>query len=258
MEQLPIFVTVAGQPVLLVGNGPAATAKERLLQAAGARVVRTAEAAARLAFIAIEMDVEAEAARLKALGLLVNVVDRPDLSDFTVPAIVDRAPVIVAIGTGGASASLARILRERLEALLPARLGVLARAIRAARPAVAAARATMVARRGFWDRLLQAGGPLDPLDDVTDPDAVIAAALEGDDVVGETVSTITLASHDPDELTLRQARLLMQADTLFHDSDVPQAVLDRARRDAARIASTTLPEPLPPGHSVILRSGRPR
>ena len=87
------------------------------------------DAAASLAIVAIDDEDEALAAvaRLKARGVLVNAVDRPDLCDFTLPAIVDRDPVLVAIGTGGASAGLAAALRQRLETLLPATLGQLAR-----------------------------------------------------------------------------------------------------------------------------------
>ena len=93
---------------------------------------------ARLAFVALD-EPEAAAARLKARGVLVNVIDRPELCDFTVPSVLDRDPVLVAVGTGGASAGLAKQLRLRLEALLPADLGKLAEALHAAREAVARA-----------------------------------------------------------------------------------------------------------------------
>ncbi|MGL4543230.1 MAG: precorrin-2 dehydrogenase/sirohydrochlorin ferrochelatase family protein, partial [Polymorphobacter sp.] len=132
MDALPIFVRLAGQPVLLVGEGEAADAKARLIAAAGGRIVRDVAPGVRLAFVALDdaAAATATAAALRTAGLLVNVVDRPALCDFTVPAIVDRSPVLLAIGTGGASATLAKALRERFEALLPARLGDLARAIR--------------------------------------------------------------------------------------------------------------------------------
>ena len=106
------------RPVILLGMGEAADAKRRLLERAGADI-RTEEAAdASLAIVAIEDEDEAQAAaeRLKARGVLVNVVDRPSLCDFTLPAIVDRDPVLIAIGTGAASAGLAKALRQRLEA----------------------------------------------------------------------------------------------------------------------------------------------
>ncbi|MBC8073645.1 MAG: HRDC domain-containing protein, partial [Deltaproteobacteria bacterium] len=102
-----------------VGTGEAADAKRRLIEAAGGVVVAVPEPGVQIAFVALEDAGEAAAAavRLRGLGMVVNVVDRPALCDFTVPAIVDRSPVIVAVGTGGASASLAKALRERFEAL---------------------------------------------------------------------------------------------------------------------------------------------
>lgn len=253
MHSLPIFVRLAGQPVLLVGDGEAADAKARLVVGAGGVVTRDEGAGARLAFVALD-DADAAAAvaaRLRAAGLLVNVVDRPALCDFTVPAIVDRSPVIVAVGTGGASASLAKALRERLEAWLPARLGALADAIFAARGTIAVTHPSIATRRRLWDGALAAGGGLDPLVDHADPAAAIAAL--GTATVADRLDEVRLASTDPDDLTLRQLRVLAQADTVFHDAATPVALLDRARRDAARVACAALPDPLPPGRSVWLR-----
>ena len=102
MRQLPIFLNLSGRAVVLVGEGEAAAAKARLVERAGGRVVRRWEEGASVAFVALADDAEARAAAadLRARGLLVNVVDRPDLCDFTTPAIVDRAPVTIAVGTG--------------------------------------------------------------------------------------------------------------------------------------------------------------
>uniref|UniRef100_UPI00274166A7 precorrin-2 dehydrogenase/sirohydrochlorin ferrochelatase family protein n=1 Tax=Sphingopyxis sp. KK2 TaxID=1855727 RepID=UPI00274166A7 len=93
MEQLPIFLNLQGRTVVLVGEGEAADAKARLIERAGGRIVPRWEAGATLAFVALDDGAEAAATDLRAHGLLVNVVDRPDLCDFTTPAIVDRAPV---------------------------------------------------------------------------------------------------------------------------------------------------------------------
>jgi uroporphyrin-III C-methyltransferase / precorrin-2 dehydrogenase / sirohydrochlorin ferrochelatase len=258
MDRLPLFIDLRGRSVLLIGDGPAADAKRRLIEGAGGRVVREPEAETRLAFVALNGEAaEAEATRLKACGLLVNAVDRPELCDFLVPAIVDRSPVIVAIGTGGASASLAKSLRERLEALLPATLGRLADAIFASRAKVAAAVPTIKGRRRFWDALMSPGAPLDPLQAAGDPDAAIAAALESPPAARNSLTTIKLASSDPDDLTLRQLRALSQADTIFHTADVPAAILDRARRDAARISCYSLPPHLPTGASVFVWNAHP-
>ncbi|HEX7851834.1 MAG TPA: NAD(P)-dependent oxidoreductase, partial [Sphingomonas sp.] len=131
LHSLPVFLRLAGRPVMLIGEGDGADAKRRLLERAGATIVGEHDAAV-LAIVALD-DPDTTVARLKARGVLVNAVDRPDLCDFTLPAIVDRSPVIVAIGTGGASAGLAAALRQRLEAMLPTTLGGLADALHAAR-----------------------------------------------------------------------------------------------------------------------------
>ena len=102
MDQLPIFVNLKGRNVILVGEGEMADAKRRLIERAGGICVDAGHRDARIAFVAIADEDEAHAAadELKARGLLVNVVDRPEICDFTTPAIVDRTPVLVAVGTG--------------------------------------------------------------------------------------------------------------------------------------------------------------
>lgn len=252
MDRLPLFFDLNGREVLLVGDGLAADAKRRLIEGAGGRVVANSKTA-RFAFVAFDGDAAAgEAERLKAAGLLVNVVDRPDLCDFFVPAIVDRSPVVVAIGTNGASATLAKVLRERLEALLPASLGALARSIAARRGDVASRLPKPDQRRRFWDGLLAPGGALDPFGDAPAAEAAITAALIENDAPNASLTLIALASDDPDDLSLRQLRLLSQADTIFHAPSVPAAVLDRARRDAARVPSDAPPAELPAGSSLFV------
>jgi uroporphyrin-III C-methyltransferase/precorrin-2 dehydrogenase/sirohydrochlorin ferrochelatase len=164
MDSLPIFIRLKNRPVILIGTGEAADAKRRLLERTGARIVGEEEAA-QLAIVAIEDDGEAEAAvaRLKARGVLVNAADRPRLCDFTLPAIVDRDPVLIAIGTGGASAGLAKALRQRLETLLPVGLGRLAEALHGARDAIRARWPGAAERRRAIDAALLPGGALDPL-----------------------------------------------------------------------------------------------
>ncbi len=251
MDRLPLFVDLAGRAVVLLGDGPMADAKLRLIESAGGRVT-TDPASAQLAFVALTgYAAESAAADLKRQGLLVNVVDRPDLCDFLIPAIVDRSPVIVAIGTGGASATLAKALRERLEALLPGSLGDLARRIGARRRSLAAQLPTPEQRRRFWDGLMTPGAPLDPLAPAADPDVAIDAALGDDAKAVPELFTIALTSDDPDDLTLRQLRALSRADTVFHVK-APAAVLDRARRDAVREEVSEAPAALPPGLSVWL------
>jgi uroporphyrin-III C-methyltransferase/precorrin-2 dehydrogenase/sirohydrochlorin ferrochelatase len=236
---LPVFVRLDGRPAILVGDGAMAEAKRRLLERAGAVIVGE-DAPAHIALVAC-VDPEPVVARLKARGLLVNVADRPDLCDFTLPAIVERDPVTIAIGTGGASAGLAAALRQRIEPLVPASLGVLADALAAARGAMRARWPDGGERR----RALGAGlsGPLDPLQ-AQDGEAV-ARWIAGSEVPGDRIERIILTSSDPDDLTLRQARWLAQADRVTHRADVPAAILDRARADADRIACDAPPPGLP-------------
>lgn len=254
MNQFPIFVNLTGQPVLLIGSGEAAEAKARLYRRAGAQIVTDPAATARLAVVAIEERAEAAAAAaaLRARGLLVNVVDQPDLCDFTTPAIVERGPLLVAIGTGGASAGLAKHIRLRLEALLPQRLGELAEALAGARDAIRTRWADGAQRRQAIDAALAAGGALDPLDEGA-ADRVAGWLSSGDDPAASEVVTIVLTSADPDDLTLRQARLLGRADRIIYGNDVPDAIVARARADAQRLTlSDQLLASDQPGLTVVL------
>ncbi len=238
MDSLPIFLRLAGQPVILVGDGHAAEPRRRLLLRAGAVPVGEDHAEARLAFVAIDEDVAAEetVSRLRRRGLLVNAADKPALCDFIMPAIVDRAPVLIAIGTGGASSGLAKALRGRIEALLPASLGRLAEALFAARERIRARWPEAGDRRMAIDAALAAGGPLDPA--VAQNEVAVGRWLAAGTSVEAVarLERIALCSIDPDDLTLREARLLAGADRVTHRRDVPVAILDRARADAVRHA----------------------
>lgn len=239
MKSLPLFHRLAGQPVVVLGEGPMAEPKRRLVERAGGEVLADLQdgidRGARLAFIAHNDAAmcESDAIRARCAGLLVNVVDRPELCDFTVPSILERDPVLVAIGTSGASAGLAKQLRLRLEALLPADLGQLAQRLGALRGAIKDRFPAMAERRQALDRALTQGGPLDPLREGAA--GRIAGWLADDAGAGEggTVE-IVLTSDDPEDLTLRQARLLGSADVVLHEPAVPPAILDRARADALR------------------------
>lgn len=254
MQQLPIFVNLAGRPVILIGDGEPAEAKARLVRAAGGTLVGEDAADAALAFVAIDDDSEAHAAAacLRRRGLLVNVVDKPAMSDFLMGAIIDRSPVVVAISTAGASASLARSLRTRLEALLPASLGALARAILAARDAVAVRHPTPNDRRRLWERALAEGGPLDPFAALQDPGSAVSLVVEGASTATPQLLLIDVSSSDPGDLTLNQLNALARCDGLVVEGPVAPAIIDRARRDAARL--DCVPDPLLPGLTVVLRT----
>lgn len=239
--------------MILLGDGEPAAAKRRLLERAGARIVGE-EDAATLAIVA--NGDEAAVARLKARGVLVNVVDRPELCDFTLPAIVDRDPVLIAIGTGGASAGLAKALRQRLERLLPSRLDALAATLQGARDAIRLRWPTADERRRAIDAALDEGGPLDPFGPA-DPAAVERWMATDAGAAGRMLVPICLRSADPDDLSLRDARLLGRADRLYHRRDIPAPILDRARADAVRVACDAPPADPGPGLSLDLGWDRP-
>ena len=254
LHSLPVFLRLAGRPVMLIGEGESADAKRRLLERAGATVVGEHDQAA-LAIVALDAP-EETVARLKARGVLVNAVDRSDLCDFTLPAIVDRSPVIVAIGTGGASAGLAAALRQRLEAILPASLGDLARALQAARARLREHFPKADERRRALGRALNEGGALDPFHaNAAQVEDWLATVVRPERADGHAVR-LALSSPDPDDLTLRQARLLAQADRVVHTSDVPTAILDRARADAPRIVSVAPPVDPAEGLTVFVEIAR--
>ncbi len=256
MKHLPLFFDLTDRKVVVVGHGPAADRRADLARSAGAEVVRPAadvvEAAdfrgAAAAFIATStLEGDTTAQRMaKASGVPVNVADRPALCDFILPAIVDRDGVVVAISTGGASPTLASILRGRIEALLPERIGALATLAQTFRAQANALIADPARRRGFWRRLID--GPAARLVLAGDETGARRAALGELDTVrrhmssGHHMSPVGIAHivgagpGDPDLLTLRAAQLLQEADAILHDELVPPAILGRARRDAELVA----------------------
>ncbi len=238
MHSLPVFLRLNGRSVILTGEGEAADAKRRLLERAGARIVGEDDAEARIAIVSDGDAATAE--RLRTRGVLVNATDNPDLCDFTLPAIVDRDPVLIAIGTGGASAGLAKALRQRIEAMLPARLGALAKALFGTRAAIRIRWPDAADRRRAIDAGLAPGGAIDLLGGASADALPQWLAGEGG-ASGARLETIHLVSADPDDLTLRAARLLGEADRIYHCPDVPPAILNRARADAVRIAADSPP-----------------
>lgn len=251
---LPLFHRVRGTRIVVVGEGEMAEAKARLVERAGGIPCSEAEAHhARLAFVALDDDREATkiAIRLKRMGLLVNVADNPDLCDFTLPSILDREPVLVAVSTSGASAGLAKHLRLRLEAMLPQSLGALAARLADAREAMRARFPDGAARRRALDVALAEGGALDPFAEggAERVDAWLEAGATAP--AGDVVS-ITVTGDDPEDLTVRQARLLGMADAVLHDAGIADAILDRARADAVRRAMPQNPQQFA-GIVVVLR-----
>ena len=266
MRYFPVFLDLDGQKVLVVGGGEQAAQKLRLLLKTSARVcvvaagpcaeIEALAAAGRIelqrrtfqprdlvdARLAIAaLDDAAETARVAAaargMGVPLNVVDRQDLSSFITPSIVDRDPVVVAIGTEGTAPVLARRIKALLEPLLPARLGALARFAAGWRQHVAERVADGGARRGFWERFF-AGRIADRFlgGDVAGAVAELDDEIERANV--EAVGSVALVGAgpgDPDLLTFKALRALQEADVIVVDRLVPKAILDRARRDARRI-----------------------
>jgi uroporphyrin-III C-methyltransferase / precorrin-2 dehydrogenase / sirohydrochlorin ferrochelatase len=257
MDQLPIFLNLKGAKVVLIGNGDAADAKRRLIERAGGIAVADCPKAicscGRIAFIALDDEADAlqQAARLRAKGMLVNLVDRPQYCDFTTPAIIDRDPVLIAIGTGGASAGMAKAIRQRLETIFPQSLGGLARAVALAKDQIRQRWPDAAGRRRALDAAFARAGPLDPF--ASHSDDAAANWLTADDArIATGLHQIALLSADPDDLTLRTARLLGEADHIFYDAAVPKEILNRARADAIRHNGPP-PDDMPAGLSLYLK-----
>lgn len=252
MRLFPLFLDLRGRRVLVVGDGPRAAHKAETLAAYGAELIRRprfdprdlpagptpeAEVPATLALAvgadAPEADLAALSEAARARGIPVNIVDRPDLSTFHWPAIVDRAPLAVAIGTAGTAPLLARHLRTELEARLPARLGALARALERAR---ARLRPLLPppARRRLLDRLLSGRfADLVLAGEEQAAEAALEEAMEGAPEEG-IVYLVGAGPGDAELLTLRAQRLLGAADAIVHDRLVAPEILARARQDAER------------------------
>ena len=279
MDFLPILLDIRAQPCLVVGGGEVAARKTALLLRSGGKVTvlapalhaafdqymaegkvthRTAtfndEDVSAYAVVIAATDDEAVnrkvAAAAKARRIPVNVVDQPALCSFIMPSIIDRSPVIVAVSSGGASPVLARLLRARLETLVPASYGRLAALVGTFRDQVKA-RFKPRERRRFWEGVLQ--GPIAELIfSGRDRDARVALqqAIDGTrlTVQGGEVYLVGAGPGDPDLLTFRALRLMQQADVVVYDRLVSQPVLNLVRLEAERIyagkqrAEHTLPQ----------------
>jgi uroporphyrin-III C-methyltransferase/precorrin-2 dehydrogenase/sirohydrochlorin ferrochelatase len=173
----------------------------------------------------------------------VNIVDAPHLSTVIVPAIVDRDPVVVAIGTEGAAPIMARDLRARIESWLPADFGRVASYAAALRPRVRDAITQPAARRQFWEGLLR--GPFRDralAADMPGAEQEAARALrDADKGSPGSVVLVGCGPGDPDLLTLKALQALQDADVLVHDRLVNPSILDYARRDAVRIDVGKMP-----------------
>lgn len=242
MRHFPVFLDLAGKDVLVVGTAPSAATKAEQLTRSGAIVRRTDRfdglGGAVLAVVGdADESLGAEvAAHARAARVPVNVVDRPELCDFVWPAIVDRDPITIAISTAGTSPVLARRLRARIETLIPAAYGGLARFAGALRARVARAVPDARARRLFWDRVLGGrAGDLVLAGDEAGALRELDRALLGAGSAKGHVSLVGAGPGDPELLTLKALRRLQEADAIVYDRLVDPRILDLARRDAERI-----------------------
>jgi uroporphyrin-III C-methyltransferase/precorrin-2 dehydrogenase/sirohydrochlorin ferrochelatase len=268
MRHFPVFLDLRGRRVVVSGAGETAVAKLRLLLKTEARIavygtdadpqvlrwaaerrltlterpVANGDAICAALLYGANAD-PAEDARAAAIGrasgALVNIVD--DLaSDFITPAIVDRDPVTVAIGTEGAAPVLARKIKAEIEEMLPARLGLLTRIGQAFRTRVE--HLDSKARRGFWTRFYFERGPraLESGEDAARAE-LEALLAEGEAPARGFVHLVGAGPGDPELLTLKARRLLHEADVVIHDRLVPQAILELARREATILEVGKIP-----------------
>jgi uroporphyrin-III C-methyltransferase/precorrin-2 dehydrogenase/sirohydrochlorin ferrochelatase len=283
MDYFPIFMNLQGRTALLVGGTEAAAQKARLLLRAGASLRLVAgqigpemdallgeplithrarpldeEDLDDVQIVIAASDDDAENRRAASLAeaksLPYNVVDQPAHCSFIMPAFVDRSPMMVAISSGGASPVLSRLVRAKIEALLPEKLGAFAALAQAFRQQVMR-RLPTAARRRFWEDVLESeaadrafaddlDGASDLLQQQIEREACQAEApcrricQHPESCLGRRKGKVWLVGAgpgDPDLLTNKALRLMQRSDVVLHDRLVPPAILDRIRRDAELI-----------------------
>ena len=266
VDYLPLFADLRQRPVLVVGGGDVAARKIHLLLRAGAQVRVAARdllpelqhqaqtglilhvgrefsadmlddvflviAATDDAVLNAEVSVACELRHL-----LVNVVDDQPQCSFIFPSIVDRSPITVAISSGGKAPVLARILREKLESLLPAFIGPMAEIAGAWRERVKQRFPTMTGRRRFWENVLNGRfASLAAAGQLANAEDALQQALTGQDEHGGEVALVGAGPGDSGLMTLRGLQLLQQADVVLYDNLVSDEIMELVRRDAERIS----------------------
>ena len=265
MDYLPLFAEVKDRPVLVIGGGEIAARKITFLRRAGARVQVVAQRlepqlqqladSQAIHWLATEFD-EAQLdavflviaatddtalnqrvfAAANARHKLVNVVDNQPLCSFIFPSIVDRSPLLVAISSGGTAPVLARLLREKIEALLPGNLGRMAEVAGRWRSRIKAFRRTTDERRRFWESAFRGRfASLMAAGDEPAAEKALEAELKQPGSGSGEIILVGAGPGDAGLLTLRGLQVIQQADVVFYDHLVSDEVLELTRRDAEKI-----------------------
>ncbi|NJL06910.1 MAG: uroporphyrinogen-III C-methyltransferase [Methylacidiphilales bacterium] len=273
MNSLPICLNIKGKAVSVIGGGVVAARRSDLVLRAGGRVAvfapdlgtdffdmlghpefqhvprhpaHTDLEGSAFCFVATQNPAEDEAlfALARSVGVPVNVADRPDLCDFTMPSIVDRSPLIIAISTAGTSPILGRMLKARLESIIPAAYGRVAGLVGQFRDRVAARLSHSAARRRFWEEAIEGEvGELVLAGDDRGAEAALRVALDHAVATQQArgaprgeVYLVGAGPGDPDLLTFRALRLMQKADVVLYDRLIGDGILNLVRREAERIS----------------------
>lgn len=267
LTTLPVFFSLAGRRVVVVGGSDGAAWKADLVGATDALVEvfapdpceKMREIVAARANVALlerpwsaqdfagaamivgatfdEAEAKAICAAARAAHIPVYLADKPSLSDFTMGAIVNRSPLVIGVSTGGAAPVFAQAVRGRIETLIPSTFSAWARAARNWRPDVLASNLEFLARRDFWRRFTRlAFANLERAPTQADRDALLEETRAGGDApLRGKVTLVGAGPGDPELLTLKGLRVLAGADVVLFDDLVPASVLDFVRREATRI-----------------------
>lgn len=264
LASLPVFFALAGKRVVLSGGSNGVLWKAELCQAAGARVEvfspspcpGLAALASRCpAVVLVSRGIEpgdfsgaalaiaeasnsVEAARLqaaaRAAGVAINIIDKPEFSDFQFGAIVDRSPLVIGISTGGGAPKLAQALRGRLEALLPREIKLWAQAAKIWREKLKALDTPLESRLRFWERF--SGRALAARRAPQDDDIALLLAEAGAGTAAHgSVALVGAGPGDPELLTLKALRAIQSADVILYDELVSPEIVEMARREAEKI-----------------------
>ena len=267
MDYFPVFIKLKDQKCLVIGAGEIAARKIDLLARAGANITVIASSIShhvanlehdcqltllqkrftptdvtgfKLVISATDnKQTNTEVANAaQAQDILVNVVDSPDLCSFIFPAIIDRSPIIAAVSSGGAAPVLARLLRAKIETIIPPAYGRLAHLAEGYRDTVKKLIKVPAQRRIFWENIFQ--GSVAELifagnDQSAEQQLQQALIQQKDTITPGEVYLIGAGPGAPDLLTFRALRLMQQADVIVYDHLVSAEIIDLARRDSEKI-----------------------